>query len=129
MAIRRFFNVPAGSLLRYRVRIEPPGCATISLDVTVNDVLNPPQVAFNGGQVAPPLQTTQLANLSPDPFFGPVGAGDTVRLHLTVAFIAVGLVAIAPTLQEPGGVEQPRTPIVFDGQPGQLASADVSVLT
>ena len=129
MALRRFFDVPAGSLLHYWVRVEPPGCAALSLDVTVNGVRNPPQVDFNGGQVAPPLQTTQLANLSPEPFFGPVGAGDSLRLRLTMTFLAAGTVAVVPTLEEPGGGVQTRTPMVFVGQPGQLASADVSVLT
>jgi hypothetical protein len=129
MALRRFFDVPVDSLLHYWVRVEPPGCAALSLDVTVNDVLNPPQVDFNGGQAAPPLRTTQLANLSPEPFFGPIGAGDTLRLHLTVTFLATGTVAIVPTLEEPGGGVQTRTPMVFKGQPGQVASADVSVLS
>lgn len=129
MALRRFFDVPAGSLLHYWVRVEPPGCAALSLDVTVNGVRNPPQVDFNGGQAVPPLRTTQLANLSPEPFFGPVGAGDSLRLHLTVTFLAAGIVAVVPTLAEPGGGVQTRTPMVFEGQPGQLASADVSVLT
>lgn len=129
MALRRFFDVPAGSLLHYWVRVEPPGCAALSLDVTVNGVRNPPLVDFNGGQAAPPLRTTRLANRSPEPFFGPVGAGDTLRLHLTVAFLAAGTVAVVPTLEEPGGGVQTRTPMVFEGQPGQLASADVSVLT
>ncbi|MFL6198745.1 MAG: hypothetical protein ACJ76J_06195 [Thermoanaerobaculia bacterium] len=129
MALRRFFDTPAGSLLHYWVRVEPPGCAALSLDVTVNGVRNPPQVDFDGGQAAPPLRTNQLANRSPEPFFGPVGAGDTLRLHLTVAFQAAGTVAVVPTLEEPGGGVQTRTPMVFEGQPGQLASADVSVLT
>lgn len=129
MALRRFFNVPAGSLLHYWVRVEPPGCATLNLDVTVNGVLNPPQVAFNGGQVAPPLLTAQLANLSPEPFFGPVVAGDILRLRLTMTFLAAGIVAIVPTLEEPGGGVQTRTPMVFQGQPTQVESADVAVLT
>jgi hypothetical protein len=129
MPVRRFFNVPTGSKLRYKVRVEPPGCAALSLDVTVNGVTNPPQVNFNGGQIAPPLSTTQFANLPTPPFFGPVGAGDILRLDLTIAFLTAGLLAIIPTLEEPGGATQERTPIVFDGQSGQVASAEVTALT
>ena len=128
MALRRFFDVPAGSILHYWVRVEPPGCAALNLDVTVNGVLNPPHVAFNGGQVAPPLQTAQLANLSPEPTFGPIFAGDSLRLRLTLAFLAAGTVAVVPTLEEPGGGVTTRTPMVFTGQPADVASADVSVL-
>lgn len=129
MALRRFFDVPAGSRLHYWVRVEPPGCATLSLDVTVNDKLNPPQVDFNGGQATPPIRTTQLANRNPEPFFGPVGAGGSLRLHLTIAFVKAGTVAVVPTLAEPGGNVQTRDPMVFEGKAKQLASADVSVLT
>lgn len=129
MAVRRFFDVPAGSLLHYWVRVEPPGCATLSLDVTVNDQLNPPQVDFNGGQARPPLRTTQLANRNPEPFFGPVGARGSLRLHLTMTFIKAGTVAVVPTLAEPEGSVQTRDPMVFEGKAKQVASATVSVLT
>lgn len=129
MPLRRFFNVPVGSILHYWVRVEPPGCAALNVDVTVNGVMNPPQIDFNGGQAAPPLQTAEIANLSPEPFFGPFAAGDTLRLRLSLTFLAAGTVAVVPTIEEPGGGVQTRPPMVFDGQPGQVESADVSVLT
>lgn len=126
MALRRFF-APAGSLLHYWVRVEPPGRATLNLDVIVNGV-SALQFKINGGQVALPLQTTQFANLSPEPVFGPVNANDSIRLLLTGAFQAAGTVAVVPTLEEPGGSVRTRDPMVFQGQPGQLISAEVSVL-
>lgn len=127
MPLRRFPNVPAGSLLDYWVRVEPPGCAALNLDVTVNGVKNPPQVPFNGGQVAPPLQTVQLANLSPEPLFGPVAAGNPLLLELRIAFLATGTVAVVPTLEEPDGNVRTKPPMVFTGNAGQVAKADVSV--
>lgn len=127
MPLRRFLNVPAGSILHYWVRVEPPGCATLDLDVTFNGVRNPPQIPANGGNVAPPLSTNQLANLSPEPTFGPITAGGSFLLELTMAFLAAGTVAVVPTLEEPGGGVRTRDPLVFAGQPGDVASADVSV--
>jgi len=129
MPLRRFRHAPAGSTLHYWVRVEPPGCATLNLDVTVDDVKNPPQVPLDGGQAAPPFQTPQLANLSPEPAFGPVNAGGSLLLELTVAFLAPGIVAVVPTLEEPGGGVKTRDPIVFQGAAGDKASADVSVRT
>jgi hypothetical protein len=129
MPLRRFLNVPAGSILHYWVRVQPPGCATLNLDVTLNSVKNPPQVAVNGGQVAPPLVTPQIANVSPEPAFGPVTAGASLLLELTMAFLAAGTVAVVPTLEEPGGGVRTREPIALTGQPGDEASADVSVRT
>lgn len=129
MPLRRFPHVPAGSILHYWVRVEPPGCAALNLDVTVNDVRNPPQVPVTGIQGAPPFQTTQIANRSPEPAFGPIGAGGSLLLEMTVAFLAAGVVAVVPTLEEPGGGVQTRHPIVFQGAAGQVESADVSVRT
>ncbi len=129
MSLRRFPHVPIGSILHYWVRVEPPGCATLNLDVTVNGVRNPPQVPVNGIQGAPPFQTAQIANRSPEPAFGPIGAGGSLLLELTITFLAAGIVAVVPTLEEPNGNVQTRDPIVFQGAADDLASADVSVFT
>ncbi len=129
MPTKRFLNVPAGSLLHYWVRVEPPGCANLNLAVTVNGVRNPPQVLVNGVNVAPPLTTLQIANLSPEPTFGPITGGGSLLLDLTIAFQAKGVVAVVPTLEEPGsGVPQTRPPLAFDGEAGQVGSAKVLVL-
>jgi hypothetical protein len=129
MAARRFPLVPAGSILHYWVRMEPSDCATLSLDVTVNDVLNPSHVPVTHLNGAPPYQTTQIANRSPEPAFGPIDAGGSLFLRLTVAFLAAGKVAVVPTLEEPGGGVKTRDPIVFDGAAGQIDSADVEAFT
>lgn len=128
MPLRRFINVPAGSILHYWVRVEPPGSAALNLDITVDGVRNPPQVPTNAGLVVPPLSTAQVANLSPELAFGPVVTGGALFLELSMAFLAAGTVAVVPTLEEPGGGVQTRDPLVFLGQPGQVASAQVSVL-
>lgn len=129
MPLRRFLNVPAGSILHYWVRVEPPGCAALNLDVSVDGVNNPPQVATSNGLLVPPLATAQIANLSPELSFGPVAAGGSLLLQLSMAFLAAGTVAVVATLEEPGGGVQTRDPLVFLGQPGQVASANVSVRT
>jgi len=129
MSLRRFPHAPAGSILHYWVRVQPPGCAALNLDVTVDDVMNPPQVPLDGGQAAPPFQTAQLANLSPEPAFGPVDAGGSLLLELTIAFLAPGIVAVVPILEEPAGGVQTRDSIVFQGAAGDKASAEVSVRT
>ncbi len=128
MPTKRFLNVPAGSLLHYWVRVEPPGCANLNLDVTVNGVRNPPLVPVSGVNVSPPLSTHQLANLSPEPLFGPATAGGSLLLELRIAFLAQGVVAVVPTLEQPGGGVQTRTPMVFNGNAGQLGSAKVLVI-
>lgn len=129
MPLRRFPHVPAGSILHYWVRVEPPGCAALNLDVTVDDVRNPPQAPVDGIQGAPPFQTAQIANRSPEPAFGPINAGGSLLLELTIAFLAAGVVAVVPTLAEPAGGVKTRDPIVFQGAAGQIESANVEVFT
>lgn len=128
MPTKRFKNVPAGSILHYDVHVQPPGCAALHLDISVDDVTNPPQVPANGANVVPPLTAPNLANLPAGLAIGPTAANTAYLLELTITFVADGIVALKLKLDEPGGGTKERDPLAFVGHAGDVSSIDVSLL-